>query len=69
MTDCSGIEGIRLDLDNVEFMHALDWAMNTNESFFITGKARTGKTTFLKYLRQVTEKEMVVLAPTGVAAG
>lgn len=68
MTDHSELEGIRLDLDNVEFMQALDWAMNTNESFFLTGKAGTGKTTFLKYLRQVTEKEMVVLASTGVAA-
>jgi sulfur transfer complex TusBCD TusB component (DsrH family) len=35
---------------------------------FLTGKAGTGKTTFLKYLRATTEKKTVVLAPTGVAA-
>lgn len=61
-------DDIALDSNNPEFMKALDWAMNTNESFFLTGKAGTGKTTFLKYLQKVCNKEMVVLAPTGVAA-
>lgn len=40
----------------------------TRANVFLTGKAGTGKTTFLKYLRQHTSKRMVVLAPTGVAA-
>ncbi len=40
----------------------------TNKHLFLTGKAGTGKTTFLQYLRQRTLKRHVVLAPTGVAA-
>ena len=40
----------------------------TNESVFLTGKAGTGKTTFLKYLVEHSSKNMVVAAPTGVAA-
>jgi hypothetical protein len=40
----------------------------TQESIFLTGKAGTGKTTFLKYLRDHSSKNMIVAAPTGVAA-
>ncbi len=40
----------------------------TNATIFLTGKAGTGKTTFLKYLRLNSLKKMVVAAPTGVAA-
>lgn len=40
----------------------------TGRSVFLTGKAGTGKTTFLKYITQTTGKRYVVLAPTGVAA-
>ncbi len=40
----------------------------TQESIFLTGKAGTGKTTFLKYLREHSSKNMIVAAPTGVAA-
>lgn len=40
----------------------------TGANLFLTGKAGTGKTTFLKKLREATSKRMVVLAPTGVAA-
>ena len=40
----------------------------TGKSVFLTGKAGTGKTTFLKYLTNTTTKRFVVLAPTGVAA-
>ena len=40
----------------------------TGKSVFLTGKAGTGKTTFLKYLTSTTTKRFVVLAPTGVAA-
>ena len=40
----------------------------TGRSVFLTGKAGTGKTTFLKYIAQSTMKRFVILAPTGVAA-
>lgn len=48
----------------------LAWAFvnNTNRSIFLTGKAGTGKTTFLHRLKQESLKRMVVVAPTGVAA-
>ena len=66
--DSFSVDGIQLDQDNKEFMMALDYALHTNTSFYLTGKAGSGKTTFLKYLREVSDKNMVVLAPTGVAA-
>ena len=44
------------------------FAMTTSRSFFLTGKAGTGKTTFLKNLRLHTRKQIAVVAPTGVAA-
>jgi hypothetical protein len=47
---------------------AFRFVTETQESIFLTGKAGTGKTTFLKYLRQHSCKNMVVAAPTGVAA-
>jgi len=62
------VDGITLDTDNEPFCIALDYAIQTNRSIFLTGKAGSGKTTFLKYLREVNLKEMVVLAPTGIAA-
>lgn len=42
--------------------------MHTNECIFLTGKAGTGKTTFLRRLQRECPKQMVVCAPTGVAA-
>ena len=62
------LEGLRLDADNKEFMKALDYALRTDKTIYLTGKAGTGKTTFLKYLKKITHKKMIVLAPTGVAA-
>jgi len=47
---------------------AYRFVTETNLNIFLTGKAGTGKTTFLKYLRQNSFKKMVVAAPTGVAA-
>ncbi len=47
---------------------AHDYVYFTSESVFLTGKAGTGKTTFLKQLREHCPKQHVVLAPTGVAA-
>lgn len=53
---------------NREMNLAWQFIAQTNVSVFLTGKAGTGKTTFLKKLRQLSPKRMVVLAPTGVAA-
>src|SRR5580658_4737423 len=50
------------------FDFAYRFVTETNLNIFLTGKAGTGKTTFLKYLRQQSYKKMVVAAPTGVAA-
>ncbi len=47
---------------------AFDYIMLTGESVFLTGKAGTGKTTFLRRLKEECPKQMAVLAPTGVAA-
>jgi len=47
---------------------ARDFALFTNRSIFLTGKAGTGKTTFLHRLKSETKKQMAVVAPTGVAA-
>ncbi|KAA0238401.1 MAG: hypothetical protein EDM72_14620, partial [Chlorobiota bacterium] len=51
-----------------EFDLADRFVTETNKNIFLTGKAGTGKTTFLKYLRNNSIKRMVVAAPTGVAA-
>jgi hypothetical protein len=53
---------------NEIFDLAFRFITETNESIFLTGKAGTGKTTFLKYLVEHSSKNMVVAAPTGVAA-
>src|SRR6266852_4497109 len=53
---------------NDECLHALDLIERQGQSVFLTGKAGTGKSTFLHYLREKTAKATVVLAPTGVAA-
>ena len=55
-------------LENKEMDLAWQFITATRVSVFLTGKAGTGKTTFLHKLREETPKRMVVLAPTGVAA-
>lgn len=47
---------------------AYDFVEHTDRNIFLTGKAGTGKTTFLHNLRKSTHKRMIVTAPTGVAA-
>jgi hypothetical protein len=47
---------------------AWEFIQHTNQNVFLTGKAGTGKTTFLHNLRKVSPKRMIVVAPTGVAA-
>ncbi len=59
---------MELDLDNAEFQQALQIVQFTNRSLYLTGKAGTGKSTFLHYISEHTKKKHVVLAPTGIAA-
>src|SRR6266571_2745839 len=47
---------------------AYDYLETTNTVVFLTGKAGTGKTTFLQQVRQQSKKKLAVVAPTGVAA-
>ncbi|MDD4107680.1 MAG: helix-turn-helix domain-containing protein [Prolixibacteraceae bacterium] len=54
--------------NNPQLKLAYDFLQYTNQNIFLTGKAGTGKTTFLKNIKKVTPKRMVVVAPTGVAA-
>lgn len=56
------------DESNITFSLAADFINHTSKSVFLTGKAGTGKTTFLKYICENTHKNFVVAAPTGVAA-
>jgi hypothetical protein len=56
------------DPSNTLFNLAADLVNHTSRPVFITGKAGTGKTTFLKYIKETTKKHAVVVAPTGVAA-
>lgn len=53
---------------NQQFDLAFNFLQNTGTHLFLTGKAGTGKTTFLKKLKEVSPKRMIVVAPTGVAA-
>lgn len=53
---------------NEQFDLAFNFLQNTGTHLFLTGKAGTGKTTFLKRLKEVSPKRMIVVAPTGVAA-
>ncbi len=57
-----------LDTSNSIFQKAVAFVRDTEENLFLTGKAGTGKTTFLKYIRTQTSKQCAIVAPTGVAA-
>ena len=54
--------------NNPELQLAWQFIENTGTHLFLTGKAGTGKTTFLRRLKEHTPKRMVILAPTGIAA-
>lgn len=58
----------QLDLENKEWQDALQIINYTRRSLFLTGKAGTGKSTFLRYVSKHTKKKHVILAPTGIAA-
>ena len=57
-----------VDTNNAAFQDALNLIQYTRQSVFLTGKAGTGKSTFLRYVCENTKKKHVVLAPTGIAA-
>lgn len=62
------MEQIQIDKENREQMLAYELIANTNSSFFLTGRAGTGKTTFLRNVQKMVGKQFIILAPTGVAA-
>lgn len=53
---------------NPQLELAFDYVTNTHKNIFLTGKAGTGKTTFLQQIKNLSVKRMVITAPTGVAA-
>ena len=55
-------------MKNPELNLAWQFVKNTGTHVFLTGKAGTGKTTFLRTLKEQLPKRMIVLAPTGIAA-
>ncbi|NPD92786.1 helix-turn-helix domain-containing protein [Xylanibacter muris] len=54
--------------DNPELQRAWQIIESTGTNLFLTGKAGTGKTTFLRKLKELSPKRMIVVAPTGIAA-
>ena len=62
------LETHTLDTDNQEWQQALQIIQYTRRSLFLTGKAGTGKSTFLRYVSETVKKKHVILAPTGIAA-
>ena len=61
-------DNIGLDKTNIRQIQAFELVAHTNQSFFLTGRAGTGKTTFLKNIQRLTGKQFIVVAPTGIAA-
>lgn len=73
MTNTSYLQGevdnhFDLDTSNTKFLQATELVLNTNRNLFLTGKAGTGKSTFIKYIKQNDKKSCALLAPTGIAA-
>lgn len=62
------VQEFNLDRENRLFLLAEEFIHTTSRSLFLTGKAGTGKTTFLKHIHHTTSKNVVIVAPTGVAA-
>ncbi len=58
----------KIDTQSPEFQKALQIIQFTRRSLYLTGKAGTGKSTFLRYVAATTKKKYVILAPTGIAA-
>lgn len=68
MEKAANIDITKIDTSDPAFQDALKVVSYTRNSVFLTGKAGTGKSTFLKYLTATTKKKFVTLAPTGIAA-
>lgn len=68
MTESANLYDFTYSTTNMEMRTAWRIIEETSQNLFLTGRAGTGKTTFLKTLRQLSSKRMVVLAPTGIAA-
>jgi ATP-dependent exoDNAse (exonuclease V) alpha subunit len=64
----SNLQHTTIDYNSSHFKRTFDVLENTSESIFITGKAGTGKSTLLRHFVANTKKQVVVLAPTGIAA-
>ena len=62
------MQQLAIDSDNAEMQQALQIIQFTRRSLFLTGKAGTGKSTFMRNLAATTKKKHIVLAPTGIAA-
>lgn len=62
------IQTLPFDPQNEPKKKAYELIAHTNTSFFLTGRAGTGKTTFLRKIRESVDKNFVVVAPTGIAA-
>lgn len=62
------MQNTQIDPQNHEQQLAYELVANTNSSFFLTGRAGTGKTTFLHNVQKLVGKQFITLAPTGVAA-
>ena len=62
------MEHTQIDTQNQQQVLAYELIANTNSSFFLTGRAGTGKTTFLRNVQKKVNKQFITLAPTGVAA-
>ena len=62
------MEQTQIDTQNQQQVLAYELIANTNSSFFLTGRAGTGKTTFLRNVQNMVNKQFITLAPTGVAA-
>lgn len=62
------MQNTQIDPQNHEQQLAYELIANTNSSFFLTGRAGTGKTTFLHNVQKLVGKQFITLAPTGVAA-
>ena len=62
------MDSTQIDTQNRQQMRAYELIAGTNSSFFLTGRAGTGKTTFLRNVQKMVDKQFITLAPTGVAA-
>ncbi|MGC9472102.1 MAG: hypothetical protein ACP5D1_11210 [Bacteroidales bacterium] len=64
----NNIARFRLDPNNQDFFRAFTLVNNTRKNIFLTGKAGTGKTTFLNYVKENSRKNLVITSYTGIAA-